>query len=291
MAPTRKVQKRIQKPKAKQQVRQKQQGKPNVTRTVNTGLPGMQKMLGKSHHFNAFGAPAPQALAFSVGAATHICGVKRWPIATQPTTSDYLLVAFQPGGFNQLLYSSRNTSTGVWTPSFQTISSVGIDGFGPTASNPDTIMCTRGSIRLRNVTAAGAVQGVVHVMKAFTGLPDFFNNPTETDEIVNLILEDARTTTYSASELTASYQWDSIPTSQDKYHAFQAPRAANAQALLDPGLSTTLILIESVGANNTPQDYELSLAATYFARYNKTGPLANMAKQPPTAPLNVINMM
>ena len=68
-------------------------------------------------------------------------------------------------------------------------------------------------------------------------------------------------------------------------HEFKSPDNV-VSSITDPGLSTILVLFE----HPTPtQHYELSMAATYYARYRYSGPLANASGHPPVAPLNMIN--
>lgn len=256
--------------------------------------------LSAKHHFNAFGPQVPQALAFSIGPATQVCGAKRFTITAGSTTeggagigNQYTLVGFQPGlGREQARWCIQNgpdnpTTPNVWHSGYHaTISSSGIDSaLVPTDSNPSQIMCSRGSIRIRNLTPAGLVGGAVHFMRASQGLDDIrqsLQGPPE--NIKDLVLGSKDTVTMSGSQLTQTHQWDCIPVSQDKYHAFATPSAT--YPWIDPGISTVIILIEhSVEA----QTFEFTMAATYYARYNKVGPLANAASAPPTAPLPTIN--
>ena len=147
-------------------------------------------------------------------------------------------------------------------------------------------MATRGSLRLRNGSPAGSTAGFVHVLRASTGLPDFHATPTECDNIVGMVMENTRTITYSGSSLTTTHQWDNIPVSQDKYHAFIAPHVTRLE-IQDPGMSTILMVFDH--ATGATQYYEISMAACYYARYRFAGPLANKAEVHPTAPLDLVN--
>jgi len=119
-----------------------------------------------------------------------------------------------------------------------------------------------------------------------TGLPNFYGTPAESENIKDLILSHKDTVTISGSQLTHTQQWDCIPVSQEKYHAFIQPLGGNSSVLQDPGISTILLLFET-----TPslQYYEFSMAACYYARYRFSGPLANCSMLPPTAPLDKVN--
>jgi len=155
----------------------------------------------------------------------------------------------------------------------------------PSASSPDTVMATRCSLRLRNVTAAGQVAGVVHFMRVSTGIAW---GTAAAPDLVMMMLGSELTRSYSASELTATHQWDGIPVSQDKYHAFVAPSGFDA-SVADPGISTLLVLFE--GGTTDIQKYETTVAAQYYARYRLAGPLSNMSKLPPTTSLDNINKL
>lgn len=255
-----------------------------IVRARNPNIRG----LG-AHHFNAFGKQYPQALAFSVGPCTQINGAARRSL-TLDTDKWHTLLSFQPGsGLSMCMKISMEKSTGQWgSPEAWEITSNGIQ-ITPSSSSPDTIMCSRGSLRLRNVGPAGSVAGVVHVMRVSTGLPNFHGDPTRGSGLLNLINENARTVSYSGSELTRTHQWDCVPVSQDKYHAFRAPAYASTSVLGDPGISTIMILFDH--PIDFPQTYELSIAATHYARYQLSGPLANCASTPPTLGLSIINKM
>lgn len=244
--------------------------------------------LSPNHHFNAFGTQIPQALAFSVGPATQVSGAYRFPLTLLPTDT-LTLLAFQPGsGFHQtIIAKSSGGGPSSWSQvSAPSITSTGIDTVtGPSASSPDKIMCSRGSLRIRNLTPAGDVAGAVHILRVSTGLTHFYSHPTTAPDIAEMILQHKDTVTMSGSTLTETHQWDCIPVSQDKYHEFKTPDNLQS-SISDPGLSTILVLFE----HPTPQQhYEMSMAATYYARYRFSGPLANASGHPPVAPLNVIN--
>lgn len=244
--------------------------------------------LSPNHHFNAFGTQVPQALAFSVGPATQISGAYRFPHTLLPADT-LTLMAFQPGsGYHQaLIAKSSGGGPTSWSPVLApSITSTGIDTVtGPSASSPDKIMCSRGSLRIRNLTPAGEVAGAVHILRVSTGLTHFYSHPTTAPDIAEMILQHKDTVTMSGSSLTETHQWDCIPVSQDKYHEFRSPDNLQS-ALNDPGLSTILVLFEHP---TPPQHYEMSMAATYYARYRFSGPLANASAHPPVAPLNMIN--
>lgn len=259
-----------------------------IIRTANPRVAGVPA----THHFNAFGTQIPQALAFSVGPATMISGAKRFslPLVSAQTIKSTLLI-FQPGaGIEQAVVATENPDGSWILGAVETIDSTGIK-LGPASeTNPANIMCSRGSIRIRNLTAAGKVAGAVHILRSSTGLPNLLQSSSTSKAagIKNLILENSRTVTMSGSQLTLSHQWDCIPVSQDRYHAF-APPGNYSFSVVDPGISSVCVLLEHVDGES--QQYEFSMAASYYGRYNVIGPLANSAITPPTVGLPIINKL
>lgn len=251
---------------------------PRLVRTRNRAPRG----LNRKHHFDAFDTQHPQALAFSVGPAVHITGAK-WLNMTVNSANDGFMVLFQPGSVDQVHYVEK--VAGTWgTPTKESIDSTGITTT-PSASSPDTMMCSRGSIRLRVVTQASNVQGLVQVLKVSTGLN--IGNSTTIQDVENLVETNSRTRTYGLSELTVSHQWDCIPVSQDRYHAFLAPTDGSG-LIEDPGVSTIVFMFQSPTVD---QNISFRMAANYWCRYRYSGPLANAAVAPPTVPLAIVNGM
>jgi len=250
--------------------------------------------LSPNHHFDAFGPQKPQALAFSVGPATHINGAARFAVTVPTVASGYQvgydLFAFQPGsGIHPMIYCRyvpTSASAGAWGPvSHWDIPSNGIE-INASASSPETVMCSRGSVRLRNTSPAAQVAGVVHILRVSTGIPNFYATPADAESVKALILTHKDTVTLSGSQLTQTQQWDCIPVSQDKYHGFIQPFGGNSTVLQDPGVSTILMLFETTPST---QYYEFSMAASYYARYRYSGPLANASMLPPTCPIGKAN--
>lgn len=225
----------------------------------------------------------PQALSFSIGPATSISGARRFALAI-PKNAGKTLVLFQPGGgINQLYYWHRDAA-GTWGDTFTyNIDSCGIAATS-SASSPETLMCTRGSMRLRNVSPAGEMAGAVHCLKLSSGTPGL--NSGAYDELTALVESHQRTHTTSGSQLSATHQWDCVPVSQDKYHGFHFPTYGNSESY-QPGLTTILWVFEHSTVKE--QTYEISMAACYYARYAVTGPLSNAAQLPPTCSIAQVN--
>lgn len=251
-----------------------------IVRTPNRRPVG----LPLSHHFDAFAVHRPQALAFSVGPATPISGATRFTLDL-PADAYKTVLIFQPGGGFSQVYYFKQTGATAWTSS--TIVSIASTGITSTTSNtsPDTIMCTRGSLRLRNVSPASDMAGAVHVLKLSTGLDTNFTDPWKV-LLAGLVTGHQRTVTFSGAQLSATHQWDCIPVSQDRYHSFHPPTAGNLE-LERPGLSTIAMVFDHSASK--AQTYEFSICANYYARYSTIGPLANSAVLPPTVPLALAN--
>jgi len=250
--------------------------------------------LSRNHHFDAFSPGKPQAMAFAIGPATHVNGARRFTVdIPNSVESTHTIARFQPGGgFNQWVTTTLSLPTdpadpSVWSPVTNvTINSTGILSDGTfTATNPTHVMCSRGSLRVRNMTRSLNVAGSAQILRRsvpLTGLIDF---QTLYNDVKDLIEESTATVVMTGMELTRSHQWDCIPVSQAAYTSFNEPVSGEVERL-DPGLSSVFILFEH---GQQPQQYEVSMAACYYARYNIVGPLSNMGKAPPVAPLSLIN--
>jgi len=150
---------------------------------------------------------------------------------------------------------------------------------------PDTALCSKLSVRIRNISKAVDVAGVVRVMNIAAGID--VNGP-ELINLINYVNDHPRTRTFGASELRASRQFDTHPVDQAKYHSFVRPGITAAdwdEAIKDPAMSSIVMLFPTILANH----YEITVNAHYYGRYRITGPLANMASHPATAPLDMLN--
>lgn len=240
--------------------------------------------------FNGF-SPAPMPLAFSVGRATRLQGLCRHEINTTVGTvegTDYTVAIFNgsPGHYVGKAYDVNSVAGTFGLTAFFTMDAAGFDGHTiPTSGRPDSAMCSKLSVRIRNISKAVDVAGVVRVMNVAAGIN------VEGPQMINLIHyvnDHPRTRTFGAAELRASRQFDTHPVDQAKYHTFISPTTTGAEwddAIKDPALSTIVMLFPTIPLNH----YEVTVNAHYYARYRITGPLANMASHPPTAPLNALN--
>lgn len=249
--------------------------------------PQIPSGLPLNHHFNAFGPQKPQALAFSIGPATHIGGLAT-STQTSSTTQPVMFI-FQPsGGYNQLGKCTTADGGVNFAWSNINITSTGIDptGAGPSAVSPSQVLCSRGSIRVRNTSRAADAGGVIRVLR--TGTP-LSTNTAQLGELYDMVKNHPRTHSYTGSSLTMAHQWDCIPVDQSSYCRFVVPTGAY-QALNagETAVSSIVIVMESF---STLQDYELTMAACYYGRYRYAGPLASMASLPPTVPLARTNML
>lgn len=249
--------------------------------------------LPNNHHFNAFGPQKPQAMAFSIGPATHVGGLASSSETT--STTQPIMFIYQPsGGFNQLmrLDSTDGGATFLWPPSNTSIASTGISAT-PGVSSPAAVLCSRGSIRVRNTSRAADAGGVVRVLRL--GTPLEFTG-SDMGAVYTMVKGHPRTHTYTGSSLTMAHQWDCIPVDQASYSRFIDPVAGydvlqhstlgNLQAT--PAVSSVIFVFESFAQI---QNYEIAIAACYYARYRFVGPLASMASLPPHCPLARTNML
>lgn len=250
--------------------------------------PRVPRGLPPAHHFNAFGPQKPQALAFSVGPATHIGGLAT--VSTVLSTTQPTMWIFQPsGGYNQLgeCVSSDNGTTFSW--SNNNIDSTGIDntGGGPSAGSPTQVLCSRGSIRVRNCSRAADAGGVIRILR--TGTPLKMDG-SDLGYLYSMVKNHPRTHSYTGSALTKAHQWDCIPVDQTSYAKFIPP--TQAYSLLNggdtPAVSSVIIVFEPF---TTSQAFELTMAACYYGRYRFAGPLAGMASLPPTISIGATNIL
>jgi hypothetical protein len=258
----------------------------NIVRVPNPRIVGLP-----AHHFDAFAPSKPQGLTFSVGPCTPVTGAARFTV-NLPADSEKTLLCFQPGGGLDQAGTMRRTAppvppsaSGTWSAwSPHNIVSTGF-GTSASSSSPDTMMCTRGSIRVRNISPAADMAGAVHCLRVSTGIPQW-GSALENERLAHLVEGHQRTVTMSGSQLSATYQWDCVPVSQDRYHQFKTPNYGIFSSE-EPGLSTILMVFEHSSAK--AQTYEVTICANYFARYSAAGPLANSAVCPPTVPLTTVN--
>jgi len=280
----------------KQQPRKKQPTRNKYNKIV-VAPPRIPAGLSKSHHFDAFSPGKPQALAFAIGPATHVNGARRFVITIPGYTGgnqnpSHTIARFQPGGgFDQWVTTQFTPGSagaaGSWSPvETQTINSTGILSDGNfTATNPTHVMCSRGSLRIRNMTRTFNVSGSVQVLRQSIPLPSMISTQDLYTAIKDLIEESTSTVVMTGQELARSHQWDCVPVTQSAYTSFHEPVSGEVERL-DPGLSSVFLLFEHASQQ---QEYEISMASCYYARYNIVGPLSNLGKPPPVAPLSIVN--
>jgi hypothetical protein len=176
--------------------------------------------------------------------------------------------------------------------SFTTVRTITMDaaGFDATTTanggHPDSAICSKLSVRVRNISKAIDVAGVMRVMNIAAGVS--ITSPEDVANLINYVNDHPRQRTFGAAELRASRQFDSHPVDQALYHNFTSPSTTAAQwhdALKNPAMSTIVLVFPTIALNH----YEITVNAHYYARYRVTGPLANMAMHPPTAQLSVLN--
>jgi len=245
---------------------------------------------GGSMSFNAFN-PAPMPLAFSVGRATRLQGLSRHEVNTTTgsiTGQDYSVAIFNgvPGHYVGKVYDVNSSGGNFGLAANFTMEAAGfVTAPQATGTRPDTAMCSKLSVRIRNISKAVDVAGVVRVMNVAAGInvtgPELIN-------LIHYVNDHPRTRTFGASELRISRQFDTHPVDQAKYHTFVSPGLTGAEwddAIKDPAMSSIVMLFPTILGNH----YEITLNAHYYGRYRITGPLANMASHPATASLDLLN--
>jgi hypothetical protein len=247
--------------------------------------------------FNSF-SPSIMPLAFSVGRCTRLQGLSRGDFFSDTTSgSTYKLGIWNgvPGHYVGRVFNV-DTAASPMTASTEKLWSMQSAGFalaqvgaGGTATAPDHAMCAKFSLRIRNISKAIDVGGVVRVLNMSAGASANFT--TDIDELVQLIRyveAHPRTVTFGASELRSTQQFDTHPVDQSLYHTFREPTHGLSEwdeAVTNPAMSTIVMVIPTF-ANN---QYEVTANGHYYARYSVTGPLANMASNPPTADQSLLN--
>jgi len=236
----------------------------------------------------------PMPLAFSVGRCTRLQGLARFDFSSLATTGhDYVVGVFNgsPGWVVGTLYSVKTTTNPPLAIDLKHMfmSSAGFDGVtGASSTHPDSAMCSKFSVRLRNTSKAIDVGGVVRVLNMSAGADTDLTDPQNFVDLIRYVENHASVTTFGGEELRATQQWDTHPVDQSRYAQFISPGKTQADAvdaIKDPAMSTIVMVIPTF-PNNT---YELTAKGHYYARYRVTGALANMASHPPVADLTLLN--
>ncbi len=246
---------------------------------------------GDVPHYDAFNVSgAPQPLSFSVAPAAPLNGLSDETATSH--TSDQKIVLFNPmGGYYIGGEYSRNAGVPTTLQTF-TSNGMGLASGGPSASSPAKMMWTRFSVRMRNVTKVGDQSGTVRVLRVASGFP-WADPPTlaQFDALATYVKSHRRHLTLPAAGLSASKQWNCIPTDQSQAHQFFTPGTTMTHlhdTLDNPGFTTLVILLEPVGNANT---FDLTIATSAYARYEIAGPLANTMRAPRTVPAAIVNRM
>jgi hypothetical protein len=170
-----------------------------------------------------------------------------------------------------------------------TMESAGFDASTSANGNhPDVAMCAKFSVRIRNISKAVDVGGVVRVLNMSAGAATSSSHVPDLVNLIQYVEAHPRTVTFGAAELRSTQQFDTHPVDQSLYHKFTSPNTSLAEwedALKEPAMSTIVMVIPTFPGNQ----YEVTANGHYYARYRVTGPLANMAANPPIADLSALN--
>jgi len=275
---------------------------PRSSRKKKAGKSAVQKMKGANTSFTYDGfSPSPMPLAFSIGRATKLQGLSRNDIATLATsaahTHSVAIFNGHPGHYVGECIDYRGLpASGGSLPTIVRHWNMDAAGFSASTitngSAPDTAMCAKFSVRIRNISKAVDVAGVVRVLNMSTGCVIDTSDSNNIKRLIDYVDGHPRTTTFGAAELRSSRQFDTHPIDQSKYHEFTSAKPDNGdnqttweKHLENPAMSTIVMVFPVIPLNH----YEITVNAHYYGRFLATGPLANMASHPPTVPLNVLN--
>lgn len=235
------------------------------------------------------------------------------------------LVLINPGssdknvGITHTIMNVRDPTTGVPTGAVQVKTNylfcTQFEGFGTAASGPKNLVGAlgdrsviesaidptrdvaqiplRGSLRIRNITEALAVGGLVRVLRFNGGMqintdpagsnhdsPNGVGDVGQFMKLCDMVRDSSRTKTLSGHELRAAHQSNSYPADFVKCMAFEN-NIPIAEAIARPGYCTLVYLIEdyassSAQVNNT---YEININVQRAARYGPGTLLAGMSRE------------
>lgn len=258
-------------------------------------------------YYDAFAtSPDAATLSATVGPVTPVQGTGRQLVAGQDPSvfnghqSNSRVILFNPGSSDSIvgwvMSASASSPTGVTT---QEIFSTHFLDMGPTKTDAYTdanfvdgddnatgtvsmrveSIPLRGSLRLRNITEALSVGGVVRVLRYNGGLnfgedphgptwtPGQYPTRANYDTIVEMVRNSARTRHFSGRELQEGHQVNCYPADLMRAHTFRQDTSF-AECLAYPKYSTTIVLIDdfvaSSGHNNS---YEINYCVHRAARF------------------------
>jgi len=159
-----------------------------------------------------------------------------------------------------------------------------------TADPPTTVIPTRCSLRLRNVSPMVTKGGIVRTLRLTTGI----QLPTTTAELMSLcemIRSHDRTRTYSGAALADDFQINCTVVDQSKSTTFSpwGNSSELTEAIATPSYTPIAIVFESFTGNpgsiyseSGTNTYEFTIRSQFLAHYPQGTMLGNLAKPPPS---------
>lgn len=244
--------------------------------------------MGGRIHFDAFNPlRTPLALKDAAGRAVFTSGLSRRLIDSPTGANNERLLVVQGGGHYLVGQAVQNVGGTITYPYAEwTMAAAGFNATGDEDTGPVTSLTARCSMRIYNYTKRADVGGIVRVLRIPASVSELTFPDTASDfgAMRDLIRSHVLTRTYSGHDLLRGIQVNSLPCDYTYFNAFHSPRSTSAdfqKACEFAGLTTLLVLFESVGSNPA-NSYEVVIAADYYNRYNFAGPLANMARVVPS---------
>jgi hypothetical protein len=315
-------------PKSTQRARQRQRGSPtammNMPRGAATGRSIMPD-AGKYHwdqtpassniiaprgfgYYDAFThSPGDAVTAFSVGPATPIQANTRAGLTT-----------IKPDGVGEsdlgvsmiIVYPAASDVQAALFTCGATVSDPVIETpfrspqLNP-SGGPESVMATRCSLQVRNITQVLNQGGVVRSLRITTGIigPQILNVGTSQDllDLAENVRNHARTRSYSGADLVENKQINCTVVDQTRATTFldfavnvpiadlpwypEPPTPLGGavgpfqQGLHNPTFTPIILLFESFPTKNT---YEVSIRTQFLAHYVQGSMLANLAMTPPS---------
>lgn len=241
-------------------------------------------------YYDAFAnAPDDVVTAMSIGSATPVSGLARHIAGglsnAGGTVENFRLLVITPGASGESVgldcfYSGPNA--------YET-ATIDADALSSTAAYP--AVPVRGSVRIRNVSEAMHVGGVVRVLRYPGDFPlGSFSTGPSANAVRDLIRASAHTVAYSGSELRETKQINTYVCNQSRCLDFSILPTGVHAAVAAPAMSSILILIENFGdTNGLNNTYEITACVQRLVRFQPGSILGNMARNIRTAPPHVIN--
>ncbi len=254
-------------------------------------------------YYDAFThSPSDAVTAFSVGPATPIQANTRANVTTSAPNGvgaadlglSMIIVYPAATSAQAALFKSGATAADPVTTTYFTSPQLAL------SSGPESVMATRCSLQIRNITQVLNQGGVVRSLRVTTGIinPGIVNGTTQ--DLLDLaehVRNHARTRTYAGADLVENKQINCTVVDQSRATTFldfglQVPVedlpwyppggvsvGPYTLGLHNPTYTPIILLFESFSTTN---EYEISIRSQFLAHYVQGSMLANLAITPPS---------